>query len=389
MTQADRWLLPDGIEEILPPQAQRVEYLRRHLIDVLNNWGYDFVMPPALEYLESLLTGAGKNLDLRTFKVTDQLSGRLMGLSADATPQVARIDAHSLAPEGVSRLSYCRTVFHTKAQSLLASRTPTQIGAELYGAENVEADIEIISLMLTALAAAKIQAVHLDIGHVGVFNALVAAADINEQQQTELFNLLKLKCRGDIELWAEKNIQSETVIKALHTFVRLQGNVSDLLEGLESLSILVPAAAAAIADVQKVVEQINKRFATTPINIDLTELRGYHYHSGLVFAAYVPGFGDAIAKGGRYDDAGAAFGRKRAATGFSADLKVLTRFGEFSIGQKQTWLAPSDPDPALWLEIEKLRASGQRVITDLNGQASQKVDGFLKQINGQWQLVKA
>src|SRR5690554_836008 len=389
MTQADRWLLPDGIEEILPPQAQRVEYLRRHLIDVLNNWGYDFVMPPALEYLESLLTGAGKNLDLRTFKVTDQLSGRLMGLSADATPQVARIDAHSLAPEGVSRLSYCRTVFHTKAQSLLASRTPTQIGAELYGAENVEADIEVISLMLTALTAAKIQAVHLDVGHVGVFNALVAAADINEQQQTELFNLLKLKCRGDIELWAQKNIQSETVIKALHTFVRLQGNVSDLNEGLESLSTLVPAAAAAIADVQKVAEQINKRFPDTPINIDLTELRGYHYHSGLVFAAYVPGFGDAIAKGGRYDDAGAAFGRKRAATGFSADLKVLTRFGEFSIGQKQTWLAPNDPDPALWLEIEKLRASGQRVLTDLNGQASQKVDGFLKQINGQWQLVKA
>src|SRR5690554_1719341 len=156
-----------------------------------------------------------------------------------------------------------------------------------------------------------------------------------------------------------------------------------------SATFCTSAMAAAIADVQKVAEQINKRFPDTPINIDLTELRGYHYHSGLVFAAYVPGFGDAIAKGGRYDDAGAAFGRKRAATGFSADLKVLTRFGEFSIGQKQTWLAPSDPDPALWLEIEKLRASGQRVITDLNGQASQKVDGFLKQINGQWQLVKA
>src|SRR5690554_7726018 len=163
MTQADRWLLPDGIEEILPPQAQRVEYLRRHLIDVLNNWGYDFVMPPALEYLESLLTGAGKNLDLRTFKVTDQLSGRMMGLSADATPHVERIDAHSLAPEGVSRLCYCRTALHTKAQSLLASRTPTQIGAELFGADNIEADIEIISLMLHALNAAEIQQIHLDI----------------------------------------------------------------------------------------------------------------------------------------------------------------------------------------------------------------------------------
>lgn len=389
MTQADRWLLPDGIEEILPPQAQRVEYLRRHLIDVLDNWGYDFVMPPALEYLESLLTGAGKNLDLRTFKVTDQLSGRMMGLSADATPQVARIDAHSLAPEGVSRLSYCRTVFHTKAQSLLASRTPTQIGAELYGAENVEADIEVISLMLSVLASAKIQAVHLDIGHVGVFNALVAAADIDEQQQAELFNLLKLKCRGDIENWAKENIQSAVVIEALQLFIRQQGNVADLSEGLTSLASLVPTAAEAIADVQKVVEQINKRFPAIPVNLDLTELRGYHYHSGLVFATYIPGFGDAIAKGGRYDHAGAAFGRARAATGFSADLKVLARFGEFDMGEKQTWLAPNDPDPALWQEIEKLRTDGKRVITDLNGQTNQKIDGFLKQINGQWQLVKA
>ena len=389
MTQADRWLLPDGIEEILPPQAQRGEHLRRHLIDVLDNWGYDFVVPPALEYLESLLTGAGKNLDLRTFKVTDQLSGRMMGLSADATPQVARIDAHSLAPTGVSRLSYCRTVFHTKAQSLLASRTPTQIGAELYGAENVEADIEIISLMLTVLASAKIQAVHLDIGHVAVFNAIVAAAHLNEQQQTELFNLLKLKCRGDIEVWAQENIKTAAVVEALQLFIRQQGNVTDLSEGLAALSRIVPAAAEAIKDIQSVVEQINKRFPTIPVNLDLTELRGYHYHSGLVFAAYIPGFGDAIAKGGRYDHAGAAFGRARAATGFSADLKVLARFGSFDANKKLTYLAPHDPDPALWQEIDKLRASGQRVITDLNGQISQQVDGQLKQINGQWQLVKA
>ncbi len=389
MTQADRWLLPDGIEEILPPQAQRVEYLRRHLIDVLDNWGYDFVMPPALEYLESLLTGAGKNLDLRTFKVTDQLSGRMMGLSADATPQVARIDAHSLAPEGVSRLCYCRTVFHTKAQSLLASRTPTQIGAELFGADNIEADIEIISLMLHALNAAEIQQIHLDIGHVGVFNALVKEADLNAQQQAKLFELLKLKCRADIKKWAEENIQSEDIKQALHLFVRQQGNVADLCDTFKSLATLIPTAAQAVQDVQKVVEQINQRFPNVPVNIDLTELRGYNYHSGLVFAAYIPGFGDAIAKGGRYNDTGAAFGRDRAATGFSADLKVLARFGEFGVNKKQTWLAPHDTDPALWAEVDKLRASGQRVITDLNGQTNQTVDGYLKQINGQWQLVKA
>lgn len=389
MTQADRWLLPDGIEEILPPQAQRVEHLRRHLLDVLDNWGYDFVMPPVLEYLESLLTGAGKNLDIRTFKVTDQLSGRMMGLSADTTPQVARIDAHSLAPEGVSRLSYCRTVFHTKALSLLASRSPTQIGAELYGAEGVEADIEVICLMLSVLSAADIKAVHLDLGHVGVFNALVQAAELGTQQQNELYNLLKLKCRGDIEAWAEKNIQSQVLLEALQIFVRQQGNISDLSQGLAILAERLPAAAVAINDLHQVVEQINKRFPNTPVNLDITELRGYHYHSGLVFAAYISGFGDAIAKGGRYNHSGAAFGRSRPATGFSADLKVLARFGEFGVSQKQTWLAPHNSDPVLWQEVQRLRASGQRVITDLNGQTNQRIDGYLKKINDQWQLVKA
>jgi ATP phosphoribosyltransferase regulatory subunit len=162
MTSADRWLLPDGIDEVLPPQARQIEHLRRHLLDFLDNCGYDLVIPPALEYLDSLLTGTGKDLDLRTFKVTDQLSGRLMGLSADTTPQVARIDAHSYAQDGISRFSYCRTVFHAKSSSLLASRTPTQIGAELYGEAGLDADVEIISLMLAMLEQAGMQQVHLD-----------------------------------------------------------------------------------------------------------------------------------------------------------------------------------------------------------------------------------
>ena len=204
-----------------------------------------------------------------------------------------------------------------------------------------------------------------------------------------IFNLLKLKCRGDIEAWAEKNIESVALVEALQLFVRQQGNIADLNQGLTALCDRLPAAAVAIQDLQQVVAQINKRFPHTPVNLDLTELRGYHYHSGLVFAAYIPGFGDAIAKGGRYDHTGAAFGRARPATGFSADLKVLARFGDFGVAQKQTWLAPQETDPALWQEVQRLRASGQRVVTDLNGQANQQVDGYLKKTNGQWRLVKA
>ncbi|MEK9712929.1 MAG: ATP phosphoribosyltransferase regulatory subunit, partial [Thalassolituus sp.] len=323
MTGADRWLLPDGIDEILPPQARRIEQLRRHLLDYLDNCGYDFVIPPALEYLDSLLTGTGKDLDLRTFKVTDQLSGRLMGLSADTTPQVARIDAHSLAPEGISRLSYCRTVFHAKPASLLASRTPTQIGAELYGEAGINADVEIISVMLSFLAAAELSGVHLDLGNVGVFRALADAAGLSESQQSELFELLKLKCRTDTLAWVERELSDETRIEAFSLLAGMQGNMAALNDGLNRIAQLVPGTAEEISHMQDVVAQLLQRFPQASITCDLTELRGYDYHTGLVFAAYVPGYGDAVAQGGRYDETGAVFGRARPATGFSADLKVL------------------------------------------------------------------
>lgn len=389
MTRANRWLLPDGIEEILPPQAQRVEQLRRHLIDLLDSWGYDFIMPPVLEYLDSLLTGPGRNLDLRTFKVTDQLSGRLMGLSADTTPQVARIDAHSLAPEGVSRLCYCRTVYHTKATSLLASRTPTQIGAELYGVAGLEADAEIISLMLGMLEAAGVKQAHLDLNHVGVFTALAQQAQLTEEQQQELYQLLQLKCASDIEAWAQQELQEPALIQAFVQLSRLQGQAQSITQALQQLAQLVPSTAAAIQDLLDVVTALSKRFPSTPINIDLSELRGYSYHSGLVFAAYIPGFGDAVAKGGRYNEAGAAFGRARPATGFSADLKVLARFGNFTAPQKIIVSAPQDTCLSLWEKIRELRAQGYRVEVALDSQATAAASHKLEKINDQWQLVNA
>ncbi|MCA6060144.1 ATP phosphoribosyltransferase regulatory subunit [Thalassolituus sp. ST750PaO-4] len=388
MTSADRWLLPDGIEEVLPPQARRIEQLRRRLLDLLDNCGYDLVIPPALEYLDSLLTGVGKDLDLRTFKVTDQLSGRLMGLSADTTPQVARIDAHSLAPEGISRLSYCRTVFHAKASSLLASRTPTQIGAELYGEAGVGADVEIISLMLTLLESAGVQQVHLDLGHVGVFRALAAKAGISSEQQRELFDLLKLKCATDLEAWAAREIQDAALAEAFALLIRLQGDRQKLDAAISRMAELVPETSAELAHIQQVAEQLAQRFPQTSLYFDLTELRGYNYHTGLVFAAYIPGYGDAIAQGGRYDETGAVFGRARPATGFSADLKVLARFGTYQAEAKQTVVAPNDNDPALWQLIAQLREQGKRVLVPLNDDAI-RADLYLKKLDGQWQLVEA
>lgn len=388
MTSADRWLLPDGIDEVLPPEARQIEVLRRHLLDLLDHWGYDFVIPPALEYLDSLLTGTGKDLDLRTFKVTDQLSGRLMGLSADTTPQVARIDAHSFAPQGVSRLSYCRTVFHAKASSLLASRTPTQVGAELYGEAGVAADVEIISLMVAMLEKAGLKNIHLDLGHVGVFRALANKAGISAEQQRELFALLQLKCATDLDAWAEREITDAGLCEAFKLLTRLQGDRKLLDQAIARLAELVPEASAELQHIQQVTDQLAMRFPQTPFYFDLTELRGYDYHTGLVFAAYVPGYGDAIAQGGRYDETGAVFGRARPATGFSADLKVLARFGSVAAEKKQTVVAPGSDDPQLWAKIQQLREQGVRVLVQLNAETIQ-ADQALQLQDGQWQLVKA
>ncbi|WP_221800722.1 ATP phosphoribosyltransferase regulatory subunit [Oceanobacter mangrovi] len=387
MTLADRWLLPDGIEEVLPPGAQQIEHLRRRLLDLMDNWGYDLVMPPVLEYLDSLLTGTGKDLDLRTFKVTDQLSGRLMGLSADTTPQVARIDAHSLAPEGIGRFCYCRTVFHTRARSLLASRTPTQIGAELYGEAGAEADVEVISLMVSLLTASKLKEVHLDLGNVGVFRAIAAAAAITETKQAQLFGLLKLKCASDIEAWAEAEIADANGKQALKLLARAQGSVASLQQTFAQIAALVPTAAAELDHLNVVAGQLAERYPNVPLYIDLTELRGYQYHTGLVFGAYVPGYGDAIAQGGRYDETGKAFGRARPARGFSADLRVLARLGEYQPEAKSVVIAPASGDAALWQKVTELREQGMRVVC-CREQDSQSADYALQQQGGQWQLVQ-
>jgi ATP phosphoribosyltransferase regulatory subunit len=391
MSTADRWLLPDGIEEVLPPQARGVEQLRRHLLDDFDRWGYDFVIPPALEYLDSLLTGTASGLDLQTFKVTDQLSGRLMGLSADTTPQTARIDAHSWAQEGISRLCYCRTVFHAKAASILAGRTPTQIGAELYGEAGAGADIEIISLMLNTLQQAGLQDLHLDLGHVGIFKAFSAKAQLSNMAEEKLFELLKVKCASDLDAWAEEYLTDPSLTKAFKALVRLQGGIEVLDQVAEQLASVVPEVIAIIDHLKQVCQTIAMRY-NVPMYFDFTDLRGYNYHTGLVFAAYVPGYGDAVAQGGRYNETGAVFGRARAATGFSADLKVLAQLGRFVTAKAETVKAPAPygqkQEQELLDLIAELRAQGKRVEVQLSGELP--VSGARIKLNdGQWKLIES
>jgi ATP phosphoribosyltransferase regulatory subunit len=391
MSTADRWLLPDGIEEVLPPQARGIEQLRRHLLDDFDRWGYDFVIPPALEYLDSLLTGTARGLDLQTFKVTDQLSGRLMGLSADTTPQAARIDAHSWAQEGVSRLCYCRTVFHAKAASILAGRTPTQIGAELYGEVGVGADIEIISLMLNTLQQAGLQDLHLDLGHVGIFKAFSSKAQLSDLAEEQLFALLKVKCSTDLDAWAKEYLTDPALTKAFKSLVRLQGGIEVLDQVAEHLAHVVPEVTDIIEHLKQVCQAIAARYHV-PMYFDFTDLRGYNYHTGLVFATYVPGYGDAIAQGGRYNETGAVFGRARAATGFSADLKVLAQLGRFSPTQAEIVQAPAtygQPHEQELLDlIAELRAQGKRVEVQLNGDLPSS-DVRIELKNGQWKLIES
>ncbi|HMW28502.1 MAG TPA: ATP phosphoribosyltransferase regulatory subunit [Plasticicumulans sp.] len=367
MTVKYRWLLPEGIEEILPAGARRVERLRRDLLDLYGRWGYELVMPPFIEFLDALLTGFGRDLELETFKLTDQLSGRLLGVRADMTPQVARIDAHQLARAQPNRLCYLGTVLRTRGDGFGGSRSPLQIGAELYGHAGPESDIEIIALMLETLRLARVEGVHLDLGHVGLFRALARHAGLDERAEGELFDMLQRKSVPDIRAWLD-----ETGLDAAHGehFLRLaslNGGIEVLDAAGTALAGLGPEVGAALDALRRTAAVIARRYPGLPIHVDLAELRGYHYHTGLVFAAYLPQFGSEVARGGRYDGIGSAFGRSRPATGFSADLKALLELGEGELPAVAAIWAPAEDDAALEARIAALRNAGERVIHALPG----------------------
>ncbi len=371
MNRTDRWLLPEGIEELLPPQARRLELLRRRLLDLYATWGYDQVMPPFIEYLESLLVGSGHDLDLETFKLTDQLTGRLMGVRADMTQQVARIDAHRLQCDAPTRLCYLGTVLRTRPGGPAGSRSPLQLGAELYGHAGIESDTEVIALMVETLETCGIHDAHLDLGHVGIFRALAAHAGIDEEREAELFEMLQRKARAEIEVaLAAAELTAEASARLL-ALIDLNGGDEVLEMARERLAGAGPEVDAAVASLAAIATALRRERPELTLHFDLAELRGYRYHTGVVFAALVPGHGEVVARGGRYDDLGRFFGRARPATGFSADLRTLLWLGdaEATVRSDSGIFAPADDDPALCAMVRELRSSGERVIHALPGQA--------------------
>ncbi|WP_022955035.1 ATP phosphoribosyltransferase regulatory subunit [Perlucidibaca piscinae] len=356
----DAWLLPDGVADVLPAEAARLESLRRRLLDLFSSWGYDLVFPPLMEFLESLLTGSGRDLAEQTFTITDQLSGRLMGVRADMTPQVARLDAHCLPVAGAARYCYAGTLMQTRPAGLSSSRCPVQIGAELYGHAGVESDIEIIRLMLDGLALAGARDIHLDLGHVGIFRALAVQAGLDAGREAALQDIL---VRKSLPEWADAmtGLEAQTLLTALPT---LCGDLAVLERTLQADA---PAAVqSALRDLQSVAAALRQSHPQVTLYIDLSELRGYHYHTGLVFAAYVPGQPAEVAKGGRYDHVGEAFGRARPATGFSADLKQWLAF-DAKPALRPAILAPAIDDAGLYAAVAALRQSGERVLHELPG----------------------
>jgi ATP phosphoribosyltransferase regulatory subunit len=388
----DTWLLPEGVSDVLPAEAARLESLRRRLLDRYAAWGYQLVFPPLMEYLDSLLTGSGHDLELMTFKITDQLTGRMMGVRADITPQVARLDAHVLPVAGPARYCYAGTTLNTRPAALAASRCPVQIGAELYGYAGVAGDIEILRLMLETLAIAGCKSIQLDLGHVAIFRSLARVAGIDGRDEAFLFDIYQRKAVAELkEFFAARQLSAATAAR-FEGLLKLAGDASVLTAARQLLKDVAPEIDAALEALETVAAALASSHPDVALYFDLTELRGYHYHTGLVFAAYAPGARAELAKGGRYDHVGEAFGRARSATGFSADLKnLLDCFTEAAA--TAVIYAPAGDDAALREAIAVLRAQGERVVQALPGDASSaKSCGCTRELKlsgGQWTLVNS
>lgn len=387
MTSDTRWLLPDGIDELLPERAAAVETLRRALLDQCTSWGYRYVIPPLVEFTDSLLVGLGADLETLTCKFADRLSGKTMGVRADMTPQAARIDAHSLGEQGITRLCYAGSTLHSMPQSVMAGRSPIQLGAEIYGCEGLEADLEVVELLLALLDQCQLQSHHLpvilDIGHVGIFEALLADADISEEASAQVFDALQRKSTPDLAP-VLATLPTDLANKLI-ALTELHG-ASDVLNRAREVLGSHPVVCAAINDVAAVVNAIECRHPEVAIYIDLAELRGFRYHTGLVFAAYLEGIGSAVAKGGRYDNVGSVFGRARPATGFACDLKALASAAT-GHGEQSGWIsAPTIDDLNLQVQIAQLRHQGRIVVRALQGQHDPRCSQTLVLVDNNWQL---
>lgn len=385
------WLLPEYIEDVLPAEAAQIERLRSGLLSHFHAHGYQLVMTPMLEYRESLLTGTGHELDLKTFTVVDQLSGRTMGIRADITPQVARIDAHLLNRQGITRLCYAGSVLHTLPAGFHATREPYQVGAELYGHAGPESDLEIQRLMVEGLRRAGVAYLHLDLGHVAIFRALVQAAGCSEETEAALFEALQAKDVPSLKILVQ-DLAAE-LQQAFLALPALYGG-AEVLDKARSVLPALPEITAALDQLA----WLGTRLLDKVDNccFDLAELRGYHYHTGVVFAVYTPGLANALALGGRYDQVGESFGRARPATGFSMDLRELAKVVPLA-QEKGAILAPYADDKtgdaqaqALLALIASLRATGEMVVVSLPGVAADaaemQCDRELHWQDGKWSV---
>ncbi|OGT81863.1 MAG: ATP phosphoribosyltransferase regulatory subunit [Gammaproteobacteria bacterium RIFCSPLOWO2_02_FULL_52_10] len=392
MQTSTKWLLPEGIDEVLPPRAMQLDRLCRQLIDLFGSWGYELVIPPLVEYLNSLLVGTGEDLELQTFKLTDQLTGRMMGIRADTTPQVARIDAHNLKRDAPVRLCYVGSVLQTRPAAHGGTRCPLQIGAELYGHSGVESDAEILSLLLQTLSTCGLKTVHVDLGHVGIYRELIKSIGINAERQTVLFSALQRKATAELEVsvkaWSIRKHHAAMLLALLE----LNGDNRVLGEARRLLARAGKRVSACIDELEQIAEMTQMQSGTAPLFFDLAELRGYHYHTGMMFSAYIPGQGQEIARGGRYDDVGRAFGRARPAAGFSADIKALFNLVARPQPEPNGIYAPWPKTTQLRQTIDKLRRAGNTVICALPGQtggpAAMGCDRKLVRNKGGWKVKK-
>ena len=392
-----RWLLPDGAQETLPPDALAVESLRHDILRLFHDWGYDLVMPAMIEYMDSLLTGTAHSLDTRTFALVDQLSGKQMGVRSDMTPQVARIDAHLLSDDArhhrVSRLCYCGHLLHAIGDGINSSRTPLQIGAEIFGSAAISADVEVASLMVETLHAVGLVGMSLDIGHVGIFRGLVSNTALDDEQENRLFDMLQRKSIPDLQSYLQHLPLDDRQREQLYQLALLNGDESVIDAARKLYHDAADELFLTLDAMSSVVQLLRKKYPDTMIHCDLSELRGYSYHTGLVFAAFLPGQGREIARGGRYDDVGEVFGNARPATGFSADLLSLYQLSGASGSFEQGILVPDDSDEALAELVHEQRARGERVIVDLTGgnssAAEQQCNRVAVLANGVWEIREA
>ena len=392
MTQTNRWLLPEGIEDLLPNEAARLETVRRNLLDLFASWGYQHVIPPLVEYIDTLLSGSGSELNLQTFKLVDQISGRTLGVRADMTPQVTRMASQRFSGKAPVRLSYIGSILQAKGSKIEKSRSPMQVGAELYGCADIASDIEVIQLMLEMLAIAGVADVHLDLGHVAIYRGLSQQAGLSKEQEAELFEMLQRKAADETEVLLNSFGLEQKWVNVFISLISLNGDVSVLQEAKSQLSIGDESVQKALQDLQSIADQLSRYYPSLPLYFDLAELRCYQYQTGVVFAAFTPGVGSEIARGGRYDNIGEVFGKPQPATGFSADLKVLSRLAiNTNVEQQEIILAPQNvvDNNDLYEFIRSLRASGRTVIQQLAGSTEQpEHNAIVQQEAGKW-LVKA